>query len=257
MQLWPAHLTVDGGSAVEASLAFFVAIKVSHNPDPILVKPFVAELHALLPPLVVRWRNGRHKGDEVQQRKPDLRRSTHRAASCRASRLVPGLPTGPPAGRSGGQQPHFFISLPDVGASEDGAAYKASVGTCTNGASYRAARDASARLALFSSGYLVLTLLSSRALFPPQSPTMLGIFAAPITNAILLYCGYLSFKAIESDKGNDDTRTCTCTEMKYGDLAIQISPTKRMSPTRDPCCHPSARRMAPLLPPASDGASAS
>ena len=68
---------------------------------------------------------------------------------------------------------------------------------------------------------------------------MLGIFAAPITNAILLYCGYLSFKAIESDKGNDDTRTCTYIEMKW-------RPRNHISPA--------ATR--PLLPPASDGTSA-
>jgi hypothetical protein len=36
---------------------------------------------------------------------------------------------------------------------------------------------------------------------------MLGLFAAPITQAIVLYCGYKSFKAIESDKGQDDTST--------------------------------------------------
>ena len=35
------------------------------------------------------------------------------------------------------------------------------------------------------------------------------LFVPLISNSILLWCGYASFKAIESEKGGDDTRWLT------------------------------------------------
>ena len=66
---------------------------------------------------------------------------------------------------------------------------------------------------------------------------MLSIFAAPITQAIVLCYGYCSFKAIESDKGKDDTRT----------LRKILSPKLIMLEVHIPASSCIGRRLAHLL----------